>query len=62
MVQKSYYTAEEVAQIMGVKTCTGYKVIRELNAELKAKGYIIIAGKINKKYFSEKYYGGVNIG
>ncbi|HBB28309.1 MAG TPA: transcriptional regulator [Clostridiales bacterium] len=56
---KSYYTAEEVAQIIGTKTCTGYKVIRELNAELKAKGFITIAGKVSVKYFDEKYYGGV---
>ena len=56
---KTYYTAEEVAQIIGAKTCTGYKVIRELNQELKSKGYITIAGKVSKKYFDEKYYGGI---
>lgn len=58
MEQKSYYTAEEVAEIIGVKPCTGYKIIRELNTQLKSKGYITISGKVNKKYFDEKYYGG----
>lgn len=58
---KSYYTAEEVAAIVGGKACTGYKIIRELNKELKAKGFIAIAGKVSKKYFDEKYYGGANV-
>jgi len=55
---KSYLTANEVAEIVGGKPCTGYKIIRELNKELKAKGFIAIAGKVSKKYFEEKYYGG----
>ena len=32
-----------------------YKV--DVMAELKKKGYIIVAGKVPKAYFHEKYYG-----
>ena len=32
-------------------------VLRELNEELTKKGYIVIAGKIPKKFLEEKYYG-----
>ena len=31
-----------------------YKFICELNDELKAKGYITIAGRVNRQYFNER--------
>lgn len=52
----SYYTVEEVQKILGISSSKAYQVIRQLNNELKAKGYIVIAGKVPKKYFNEKYY------
>ena len=33
------------------------KIIQELNRELKDKGYITFAGKVNRAYFREKIYG-----
>ena len=33
--------------------------IEKLNAELKAKGYLTISGRVNRRFFLEKYcYGG----
>ncbi len=57
MDSKVYYTAMEVAKMLGVSRAKGYKIVRELNEELTKKGYIVIAGKIPKKFFEEKYYG-----
>ena len=57
MDSKVYYTAMEVAKMLGVSRAKGYKIVRELNEELTKKGYIVIAGKISKKFFEEKYYG-----
>lgn len=54
---KSFITAPEVAEAMGVSTGKGYAIIRELNKELKSQGYITIAGKVSRRYFGEKYYG-----
>jgi len=34
-----------------------YKVVRSLNNELKQKGYIVIAGKVSRKFFEERFYG-----
>ena len=31
-----------------------YEIIRMLNAELKEKGYIVVRGKVNTKYFFKK--------
>lgn len=52
-----YYTAQEVEEMLGVSRAKAYKVIKELNEELEAKGYLVTAGKVPKKYLAEKYYG-----
>lgn len=55
-MSKYVYTAREVAEMLEVSPATGYKIVKELNQELKAGGYIIVAGKIPKKFFREKFY------
>lgn len=52
----SYLTVSDVKKILGISASKAYVIIRQLNKELKAKGYIIIAGRVPKKYFFEKYY------
>jgi hypothetical protein len=42
---------------LGVSRNKAYKIIQQLNEELKAQGYVIIAGKCSRKYFNEKFYG-----
>ncbi|NSJ27989.1 DNA-binding protein [Blautia glucerasea] len=51
---KQYLTAKEVAESMGVSVGKAYGIIRELNSQLDAKGYITVSGKINRTYFFEK--------
>ena len=46
-----FLTAEEVGEIMGYSASHSYSIIRDLNAELKAKGYIVRNGRVPKKYF-----------
>jgi len=55
--KKIYYTAEEVSVMLGISIGTSYRIIRNLNKELKSKGFIVIAGKLPIRYFEEKYYG-----
>ena len=52
-----YFTANEIAEMLGVSRAKAYKVIKEMNEELSAKGYIVVAGKVPKKYVADKYYG-----
>lgn len=47
----------EVAEELGVSVPYAYKLIRELNKELRKTGCIIIAGRIDSKFFHEKFYG-----
>lgn len=52
-----YFTAKEVQEMLGVSRAKSYRILKELNAELEAKGYIVVSGKIPKKFLAEKYYG-----
>ena len=49
--------AEEVAKELDVSVPYAYKITRKLNDELKAKGYITVAGRVNRQYFNERLYG-----
>lgn len=53
---KCFYTADDIAQMLMVSRPTAYRIIRGLNDELANKGYIIISGRVPKKYFEEKFY------
>ena len=45
---------EEVAQELGISKSHAYKVIHKLNAELREKGYLTIAGRVNRKLNMER--------
>lgn len=57
MEQKVFITVDEVAEQVNVSKSFAYKIIRTLNHELKAKGYITIAGRVSRKFFEERIYG-----
>lgn len=57
MDNRIFYDADEVSNMLDVSLGQAYKIIRKLNDELKARGYIVIAGKVSKQFFNEKYYG-----
>lgn len=54
--EKRFYTADDVAYILGVSMSTAYREIKKLNDELKTRGYITIAGKVPIKFFEERLY------
>ena len=56
-----FVTAGEVAQDLGVSKPFAYKLIRQMNEELEAEGFITIAGRVSRKYYEEKFYGGARI-
>ncbi len=53
----NFLRADEVAKILGVSKPYAYKLIRKMNEELKAKGFITISGRISRQYFEERFYG-----
>lgn len=58
MNEKIYYSAEDIAKMLGVSMGKSYKILREMNKELAGKVFLTIAGKIPVEYFREKWYGG----
>lgn len=56
-MEPKFLRVEEVAQELSVSKPYAYKLIRQLNEELKAKGFITISGRINREYFNERLYG-----
>ncbi|MCL2033551.1 MAG: DNA-binding protein [Oscillospiraceae bacterium] len=51
-----FMRVNEVAETLDVSIPYAYKLIRELNNELKRKGCITIAGRVDRKFFYEKFY------
>lgn len=52
-----YLDVYQVCDRLGCAQSKAYTIIKQLNDELKAKGYITISGKISRKYFNERCYG-----
>ena len=55
-MNQSFMSAMEVAEELGVSKAYAYKVIRELNEELRSKGFQTVSGRINRIYFKERFY------
>ena len=56
-MENKFIRADEVARELDVSKPYAYKLIRKLNDELKAQGFVTIAGRINRQYFNERLYG-----
>ena len=50
-----FINADEVAEELGISKPYAYKIIRRLNEELREKGMITIAGRVDRNYFNERY-------
>ena len=50
-------TAPEIAKDLGISTTSAYKLIHKWNAELEAKNYTTISGKVSRRYYYERIYG-----
>ena len=54
MEEKTFLTVDEVAEILTVSKSKAYEIVRQLNKELKAKGFITVAARVSKTYFNER--------
>jgi hypothetical protein len=50
-------TMTDVKETLGVSESKAYKIIRQLNNEMKEKGFYTISGRVSRKYFEEVFYG-----
>lgn len=56
-MERQFIGAKEVAEILGVSESKSYGIIRELNKELKERGYITVQGRVSRVFFQERCYG-----
>ena len=54
MKEQTFITVAEVAEMLSISKSYAYKIVHKLNEDLKAMGYLTIAGRVNRNYFLEK--------
>ncbi len=57
MAERVFIKADEIAEELGVSKVTAYRMIREWNDQLKAKGYTTVTGRVSRQYYREQVYG-----
>ena len=54
MTNKNFMTAQDLADALGVSKSYAYKLVRQLNDEMEALGYITVRGRVDANYFRKK--------
>ena len=54
-MKAQFITAEEVQQVLGISRSKAYQIVQALNRELKAAGYITIAGKFPSNTLNKNF-------
>ena len=49
--------AEDISEELGISKGYAYKIIKELNQELKEAGFIVISGRVPRAFWETKFYG-----
>lgn len=47
----------DVVATLGASESVAYKIIRQLNEELKEAGYLTVRGRVSRAYFEKRVYG-----
>lgn len=57
MAESLFIRADEVIHLLGVSKSEAYRIIKRLNDEMASKGYIVVNGRVNRRYLEEQIYG-----
>lgn len=47
--------ADDVGKALQISKQQAYRIIRRLNEELEAQGYMTIQGRVNREYFLKRF-------
>ena len=50
MAESLFIRADEVIRLLGVSKSEAYRIIKRLNDEMASKGYIVVNGRVNRRY------------
>jgi len=48
--------AKQVAEVLNISVSFAYKLISQLNKELKNKGFLTIPGKVDSVYLTRRFF------
>ena len=54
---KTFISVKEMLTALSVSESKAYSIARQLNKELAEQGYLVIPGRVSRKYFEERFYG-----
>ena len=54
---KTFISVREIKEMLCVSESKAFSIVRDLTKELEDKGYLIISGRVSRKYFEERFYG-----
>ena len=54
--KRKMLTATQVAEILEISNSYAYKIIDQLNGELRKAGYLTIPGKVDSLYLEKRYF------
>ena len=57
MSKNLFIRVDDMVSELQISKPYAYKLMREMNEELRKKGFITIAGRVSRQYFEEKFYG-----
>ena len=56
-MDKQFYKAKDLAEILKISESKSYELIRQMNRELAEKGYLICRGRVPAAYVRERFFG-----
>ena len=56
-MKNKFIRVQEVAEELQVSVPYAYKIIKMLNDELKAQGFMTISGRVSREYFYQRFFG-----
>lgn len=57
MKNEMFVKVEDLAKELDISKPFAYKLVKEMNEELKKKGFMTIAGRVSRQFYEEKFYG-----
>ncbi|MDD3230531.1 MAG: transcriptional regulator [Oscillospiraceae bacterium] len=51
-----FLRVDDIAEMLQCSESHAYKIMRELNDELKKKGKVVVSGRISRRYVEERLY------
>lgn len=56
-MSRQTYNAKELGEVLGVSESKAYQFIRQMNEELKKKGFLVVRGKVPAAYVEQRFFG-----